>query len=500
MSNVKYYKKIGIKINDINDLSLYDWWKLCEDKKIHKLPNELYNEENMIKIIKYVVKRKNKKTKYEILKWFVKSNLKRCKIESYVYKLGGKLSALNKSFPEMNITQSDLKYYNSNKIYDIISNTIQEKGLKNILDGNAKLKETTEIGNLAVSFKKDMNVLLVDFFNKENIKHPVYNRDICIFDFKNKPNNFYKNERNRIEHIKYYCEKCCDVSILDCINDNKKLKEWVYKYFKQKDVNKNIFVYSKYYNTLYDVLVSAYPEIKNNKTLFMWEWNQCNNYTNNMLINMLREYVIYRIEDIKSYENEIPKYLNRSYFDIHYPKFNKILSKRKFKNYYEWACLAFPEYKNKWKPEDFNIICSFDGFIFDSYEEKSVYEFLKKYYVTKDIIPIGRVRNGDYIFKDKNNKIYCPDFVINNITYKNEKIHLKKPLIIEYYGLYEPNNNNKVIKNYVKKTLKKENYYNSNKNIYYLGIYPQDLKNNFDQLIKNIEEKIKNIFKTTNND
>jgi hypothetical protein len=244
------------------------------------------------------------------------------------------------------------------------------------------------------------------------------------------------------------------------------------------------------------MLIDAYPQIKDNKTLFLWEWTQCNNNDIDFLVKELREFVLYRMNYyIKDFEKDIPKYINHTYIHELFPKLNKHIDKKRFKTYYEWCCLSFPEYKDVWKPEDFGDTYTYDGIKCNSIEEKMLYEYIKRDLGYIYIKSIGINRKGKYTYKLDNSydfQMFCPDFVIEYINFNNKKLLLNKPIIIEYYGLYnEQHNNHRFIK-YRNKTNIKNSYYYSRNDILFMPIYPNELKNNR----QIIQEKLKNVIST----
>lgn len=105
-----------------------------------------------------------------------------------------------------------------------------------------------------------------------------------------------------------------------------------------------------------------------------------------------------------------------------------------------------------------------DGVILNSFEERDVYEYIK-YDLNIDIKSIGFSRKHK-LYNEKFNENYCPDFVIEDI--------LDKPIFIEYYGLINSN----YYEDYICKAKRKNNFYNSQKDIYFIDLYPQDLKQN----------------------
>ena len=502
-SQIRYYNKKGI---DISNLTIYECYELRLKGKIESMPKKFCEENAYLKIIRYIILEKNKINldKESILKVFKRMFMEEYLIDNWVNKLGGKIECLNKCFPELSFGKEDLIKYSEYDDIKILESNFEQQGVTtlDILDGKFNIRKTRELRNLMARNSSKgigVNEIYMMYFENKGIKHPLTKKDICIYDFKNKPNGFFDCEKNRIESIKHYCENVCLVNIMDVINDTKMLIDWAGKYFRQKDVV-NIIAYSKYYSTLYQCLTEAYPCIIKNKVLFEWEWPQFNCTNKDVLVKELRDFVLHRIPDIKNIKEEAPRYINRTYISIDYPKLVKHIDRNRFNSFHEWAILSFPEYKDFWTKEMFNIIESYDGYIFDSYEEKYVYEYIKNN-VFEHIVPIGRKRVGKYIFVDKNSiySKYCPDYVVEYIEIDSKKVKLNKPIIIEYYGMYDEKCvNSKILTNYKKKTIAKEEFYRNNSDIYYIGIYPNDIKNKseeLDKLLTEFKEKLINTFK-----
>jgi hypothetical protein len=166
-----------------------------------------------------------------------------------------------------------------------------------------------------------------------------------------------------------------------------------------------------------------------------------------------------------------------------YTKFVKHVQRGRFNNFYEWACLSFPEYKDVWKLDDFYSYIAKDGAICDSLEEVEIYEFIKYNLGINEIEAIGTSFKGDFIFNLPNNykdKWYCPDFTIKK---ENETIY------IEYFGLYNENppKNNKMLNSYKNKTLRKINFYNTQP-FTFIYLFPKDIKNSFMGLIEKLNK------------
>jgi hypothetical protein len=117
-----------------------------------------------------------------------------------------------------------------------------------------------------------------------------------------------------------------------------------------------------------------------------------------------------------------------------------------------------------------------------SIEERDVFDFIRDNFKV-DII----LSNGKKFKNKKYNESYIPDYIIHNVN----NIILNKKLIIEYYGLYKPDNNQSTfIQTYIEKTQRKNEYYKSNPEIYFIDLYPTDLKNNF----KGVKDKLYSFF------
>lgn len=494
---IRRYNNLGIKIKRVNELSIGQWWEYLYKGTLNTLPKQFYTENNYPKLIRYIInKYLNINTKDGIIKYFTEQNIKKYKISNIVYKMGGKLQSLQLSFPEMNFIDENFNKYTEANIILVLDEFISKNNLtiENILKGKANFRNDKKMSALIAYMNNNkeqgLNDLLLWYFKEKHILHPTSKQKISIYDFNNKSNNFYEKEENRINNIKHYCENICEENILNVIDDTDKLKQWIFKYFKQSDITDIFSRYNKYYKGLYHLLIECYPQIEDDNILFEWEWTQCNNNDNKFLIQMLRDYVLYRMNDVVvDIVKDTPTYINIAYFNAIFPKMNKHIAKHRFKNYYEWLCLAFPEYKGNWKKEDFNIIVAKDGTELDSFEERDVYEYIQNNDIFKYIKPIGKSRSGKYTFKLDESYEYerfCPDFVIEYIYKDNKKIKLSKPIILEYYGMYDENNKYIVFKKYIKKTLVKEGYYKGKNDIYYIGIYPKDIKNNYEGLAKKL--------------
>ena len=318
-----------------------------------------------------------------------------------------------------------------------------------------------------------------------------YNFDDSYFEYK--PKNFWESKENLISEIKKYCEHKCEQSITPYLinEDIEGLYDWYINNFNIGKLKKNKLNNSKIYSkNNYRLLTLAYPEILDKKLLFAWEGEstQVNNWSRLDFRNeSLQELIKYRLcPNSNNLVSDIPRCLNECFLKgtIFY-KFVQV-SKKCYKTqiFYKWACDAFPEYYKLWNESDFSsAVVADDGSKMDSNEEVKCYEFMKNNYLLI-IKSTGQRRSMEYAFKF-NDTHYIPDFII---THFNNLI-LRKPIIVEYFGLFTNKPSNKWISDYQDKIVSKNTFYNSLVDYLYLDIYPFDLKNNCD----GIKNKLNNL-------
>jgi len=142
---------------------------------------------------------------------------------------------------------------------------------------------------------------------------------------------------------------------------------------------------------------------------------------------------------------------------------------------YEIISKSYPEYDIK--------ECEMSDFIgcdnltaLNSNEEKTVFDFIYEVLKIKSIKGIGLNRKQKYRYvlpKDSIDFAYIPDFVIETVN----GVVLDKPVIIEYYGMYNTENKHPIYTKYVAKTHRKNKFYKSKQDIYFIELYPEDLLN-----------------------
>lgn len=148
---------------------------------------------------------------------------------------------------------------------------------------------------------------------------------------------------------------------------------------------------------------------------------------------------------------------------------------------YEWMNDIYPEFK--FNSEDFKVIYLDDGITrCGSYKERDIYNYISDNFDT-DVTLIGNNRSKGF-YNEFYNENYYPDFKIT----KYKDVRLDKDIIIEYYGLYNPNVKGKnMVTRYNSKTHRKNNYYKRLDNIIFIDLYPFDLNDGF----KGLNHKIK---------
>jgi len=497
--NKALYKDKGILYEEITDIPLEKWWEYFYNGNITQMPKHCHIQENFIKIVRFIVFEKMScRTKDEICSNVNCPNLNQYKIQ-ITQRFNTVLETLQICFPEFNILEEDVYKYDDKtaiKIFDewMKSENITVKQILNSYGITGLFNK--EMMNLWQSKRRHCNMahmdLLIWLFGIKNTTHPITRKPIVDLDFTNKTDGFWEEKDNRIRAIQHYCENQCKESILNFLDSWKNVQEWTLKYFSKHKL-KELYTFATFKINTYDLLIDAYPIIKNKNLLFEWELSRNNKTSLQELITFLREFVNHRMNDLVfDIKNDLPIYLNFTFMLELYPKFCGYLQTnnnrtRKFSSFYEWACLSFPEYEQYWTPEDFGLCMAFDGTKCNSKQEIMVYETAKRDMEIQEFCAIGSTHSGKYTFKYNGVNKMCPDFVID--CYNNTD--LAKPIIIEYYGLYikDYQGDNTMFKKYQEKIVLKNNYYKNNKDIIFIDLYPYDLKNN----CEGVKNKINNI-------
>lgn len=307
-----------------------------------------------------------------------------------------------------------------------------------------------------------------ELYNLLNLVFPEYN--FMPWEMGMTQPNFFKNKDNIIKAIDWLLEnnnlQLEDLTKLNISTDEffaknglsclimtyfKGSQELILWYAKQKDININIH---------------------NFKTKTNGYWQDKNNADYQM-----KNYIKYLFDNnfISNIKIDLPPYLTCNYLvNNGYSMLPSCIKKYKYySNMYQWINFLYPEFNLT--EYNFKVFITCDGiYKCDSYEEKIIYDFIYKNY-NLDIIKFknNRYQKEFYNYKCKEN--YFPDFIVEKIN----DIKLDKKLIIEYYGMLSNKTINSRYLSYKEKTIRKNEFYKNNPDIYFIDLYTDDLKNNF---------------------
>ena len=486
-----YEDKYGIYTKDFFDIDVIQWWKwnyygTPSGNPLKYIPKPLYRDKQKIKkLCRYVIEQEiGLKTRDEI------SQITTQQMQDYKISFNSfeeiQFSPYNLlifCYPEYNYRKFELKHMpndywkDKNNWVEAIDFMIHSNNLtlSDNLNGNSNSIMFAKFGALITTYFGSTCDLWIWYYSTKNIK-------LNYWDFSHRPNGYWRNKDNIAKETRNYCENICSESILPYLEseDIEELVNWIGKYFVVEELLKHKLTSIKGYTENFKLLELAYPKITSENLLFQWDFTGCKKWDSKKYrIKSLQELVLYRLK-LKDLKSEIPKNLCRSNLvALGYSKFNTVRDRyyENSTNYYEWASEAFPEYKKYWSVDDFGSVClAFDGTKCNSNEERILYEFIK-INLTSNITALGYKRSGEYVYRlpeDSQDNMYCPDFVIEGYG---------KPIIIEYFGMYNYSNNFDFAVEYNKKTHRKNKFFKSNNDINYVDIYPSDLKNNFESVI-----------------
>lgn len=109
---------------------------------------------------------------------------------------------------------------------------------------------------------------------------------------------------------------------------------------------------------------------------------------------------------------------------------------------------------------------------FDSYEEKRLFLHITENYPVS--IQKGNRRKHLYC-NTLEGENYIPDLIITSV----KDVRLSKPIVIEYFGMLKKNPKHETYLNYKRKVTRKIKFFESRKDIQFISIYPEDLKENY---------------------
>lgn len=278
------------------------------------------------------------------------------------------------------------------------------------------------------------------------------------------------NENNLIRIIRYVL-----TTRLNC----KSKEDFLKIGFKTLKKYKIFFTNIRHF-TMCDLLNKTFPEYNFKEWDFIAVphgfWEDINNAD-----DYLRWFVKNKLDTSEmNIKTDIPKIFSPTGIrDIDYRLNNIIKIYKHYDNFYQWLNKVFPEWNLN--SNDFNLHLSFDGFKFLSREECIVYEYIKRD-LELNIDPINAKRSENKYFNILYDETYYPDFLL-----KDKKFD--KPVILEYFGMYSETASWELYVNYRNKVKRKIEYFSNRKDIYFIGIFPKDLRGNF----KGIKSKLNNL-------
>jgi len=379
-------------------------------------------------------------------------------------------------FLERKIKMMPKPLMNDNKWFEVIRYAITEK-LNLITRDEICTVQADNLSQLRINYKgkENTNSNLHSLYEMIAGAFPEHN--YMPWELSEVPNHYFK-DINNVRFVVDFMVNKYNITIESILND--------YCYFHVLLNNNGL-----------SGLLGITSSFRNYQDLFIWYYGEkgikisyhdfkhkVSNYWKNIL-NADYQMTLYinRIisqYNISDYKNNLPNYLTYSYL-TNMGESMLILSVSRYKHYNsmcEWINKLFPQFKLE--DSDFIKFLACDGKTkCDSMMEMNVFDYI---YLDMNLIDIDNIRHKPSLNKkysyinDTYDELYIPDFLIKKI----QNINLIKPLIIEFYGMYNTNiNAEKMYVNYYHKTHRKEEYYKNNPDIYYIGLFPLDLKNNF---------------------
>lgn len=210
-------------------------------------------------------------------------------------------------------------------------------------------------------------------------------------------------------------------------------------------------IYKVVGKTNYEIFKSAFP----NYPLFQWELIASKGFWN------VKENRIQALKELIMLNNltkeEIPKFLNYDNLkQTRFSKFNRICDQYYDCDYFNWVNEAFP---NEFSFDDFhpNRVLH-DGYKMHSLKEAKIHDILKE--IFKKVIYVENGNKDYYFYNELHNEGYYPDWIVDD------------NIIVEYFGWYEPDNNDDKIKSYTEKANRKIAFYSKLKEYKFLPLFP----------------------------
>lgn len=290
--------------------------------------------------------------------------------------------------------------------------------------------------------------------------------DLCPNTFKvwelNVEKGFYQDEKNKVEIMNQFIEILFNDGVIETIDDIPKVaKRELFEHYKLGSFLTHCFNLSPY---------SAFDYMFPKK----WKrWEFChvpNNFWDNPL--NLRNCLIWFVEKLK--EDRLiadVKDLN----DLNLSKLITEYGIATLNGKYDVPFMLSMIYGDEFKYDNYlNRISVKDGAKLDSISEVTIHSTLISN-IENVKKPTMNIR-FDFINHEEH-ETYVPDWIIND------------NIIVEYFGLYTTKTESEYIDRYTKKANRKIKYYKSLQNYEFIDLYPSDLQNNYEGLIKKFAEK-----------
>lgn len=405
-------------------------------------------------------------------------------------------------------------YYPQHKnFFHMLSNGMYEKTCKNCYhryninnDNNLSKELYNKYGENGYKIYKEHDVISIYKFyidsKRNDILHEIYNKNDYLeiikylYDGKiiNNDNISIKilSENFKLKNIKKIIKISEVYKYL--FGDNFYLYPWKYKSFRFDEIkltyelaNKILTNYINEYNiSIKDIFNYDYNKICDNARItkvtqrdilsfivqyynyeypgYKFKISSVNYYND---INNRKHDLIYLVEkELKLQIEKIPLYITKTFLNRNYGSLYNMLNKYYKSSIFEWVNETYPD---RFIREDFDI--SIIRNEFDSEEERVIYEILKNKF--KNVL-YNKSRTKYTINLQGN----IPDYFV----FTKNGVWL-----IEYYGLYVDNINNKRVSEYRQRTNYKIEKYKEFNGYNFIYLYPKDLNNNCEELCKKIE-------------
>ncbi|PLR72323.1 hypothetical protein [Bacillus sp. UMB0728] len=365
-------------------------------------------------------------------------------IETYKAILSGKLKTFPKGF---------FQHYSLKDLKGLVNYYISVA--KNETDDIAKIVSHDMLRKYKLSglLKENSNFEILDL---------VYPNLFKPWELSSCPPKFWNNEDNVREASIWFYQKLLEDKVINSEEEILTIKNYgvLFKKYKLDGL-----FYTRFSSSHYGFWNYLFP----NKWL---EWEYCHtpkHYWENPenRIKALKELIELKLN--MSISN-IPNEFSYSLLVKQHRKFAAICDIYYSSSLFQWINECYP---NTFTDSDFYQNIGIDGTKLDSKAEVKIHDIfiknnLKVTYFENKIANIGNFVNEDH------KESYIPDWIIND------------SIIVEYYGWYNDKyyETHKLLKKYMDKARRKNNYYKGLPNYQFIDLYPSDLEDNLKGLIK----------------